>query len=223
MMTRGPILALDTATATAVIALGEHDGRLVASASWQAGFRHGEELLTRLDVLLAAERVALASLGAIVVGIGPGAFTGLRVGLATAKGLAHGLGRPIVGIPTSTALLAAVGSPPADRALLLPAGHADRVLVHAGTTRILPDGSEPELGAAVGIVAVDLAGRAPTAAIEAGAAAVTGLGAALLRLGAARLAAGDVDDLDRLVPAYVTLPRGVREESGAMEWSRDPR
>ncbi len=45
----------------------------------------------------------------------------------------------------------------------------------------------------------------------------------MLRLAAARLAAGDVDDLARLVPEYVTLPRGVRSEGGEVSWSRDPR
>ena len=89
---RGSILVFDTATTLAVVGLGRRDGRLLAEATWTAGYRHGEELLARIDGVLAEAGVGLDALGAIVVGTGPGAFTGLRVGLATAKGLAHGLG-----------------------------------------------------------------------------------------------------------------------------------
>jgi hypothetical protein len=73
------------------------------------------------------------------------------------------------------------------------------------------------------LVAVDLEGRAPPVAVHRGAMAQRGLGPALLRLGAVRLAAGDTDDVARLVPQYVTLPRGVSEERGEVEWSHAPR
>ena len=107
-MTRpGRILVIDTATTRAVIALGEADGTLVAQRGWVAGYRHGEELLARIEGLLAELGQAPAALGGVVVGTGPGAFTGLRVGIATAKGLAHALGLEVVGVPTSAALLAA--------------------------------------------------------------------------------------------------------------------
>jgi hypothetical protein len=53
-----------------------------------------------------------------------------------------------------------------------------------------------------------------------GAGASAALGASLVRLGAARLARGDVDELARLVPEYVTLPRGVTRVRGEVEWSR---
>ena len=163
-----------------------------------------------------------------MVGTGPGAFTGLRVGLATAKGLAHGLELPLVGISTAQALLAAAMADPllGDRApvLLQPAGPADRILVRPGAAPILlPAGTEPELTADEVLVAIDLDGRAPDDALERGAVARAGMAAALVRLGAARLAAGDVDDLAGLVPEYVTLPRGVRAEVGEVAWSHDRR
>src|SRR5262245_63665484 len=98
----GTILAIDTATSRVVVARGRSDGTLVDQASWDAGYRHGEALLPAIERLLApvGGRVALS---AVVVGTGPGAFTGLRVGIATAKGIAHGLGCPIVGVPTGIA------------------------------------------------------------------------------------------------------------------------
>jgi tRNA threonylcarbamoyl adenosine modification protein YeaZ len=230
---RGPLLAFDTATTVAVVALGDAAGRLLAETSWTAGYRHGEELLARIDALLSSAGVELGALGGIVVGTGPGAFTGLRVGLATAKGLTHGLGIPIVGVATSTALLQGAAdaegpeSPGSSEVgplvLLLPAGPSDRILVAAGIPRLLVGDADPDIGIGARLVAVDLAGRAPADAVERGERARAGLAAALVRIGVERLAAGATDDLAALVPEYVTLPRGVHAEAGAVEWSRDPR
>jgi tRNA threonylcarbamoyl adenosine modification protein YeaZ len=212
----GPILVIDTATTQAVIALGRSDGTLLDARSWTAGYRHGEELLARIETLLHDQGMAPADLGGLVVGTGPGAFTGLRVGLATAKGLAHALSLPIAGVATAAALLASAGDAPGAPVLLLqPAGPSDRVLSRAGMTPvILPGGTDPDLRPGERLVAVDLAGRAPEDAQDLGDAARTGLADALLAAGAARLAAGDADDLATLVPEYVTLPRGVREAPG---------
>ena len=219
------ILALDTATTRAVVALGDAGGELLAEDSWPAGFRHGEELLARIDALLTARSLGLDAVAGIVAGTGPGAFTGLRVGLATAKGLAHGLGRPLVGVSTAAALLAAAArsGAPQPLALLVPAGPSDRVLVHGATIELLRGGTEAELPAGTSLIAVDLEGRAPEAAVARGVRAVAGLGRALVSIGAARLAAGDGDDLAAVVPEYVTLPRGVREQVGEVSWSRGHR
>lgn len=221
----GPLLAIDTATATAVVALGDAAGTMLDQLSWTAGYRHGEELLVRLDELLGRNGTRIGAIGAIVVGTGPGAFTGLRVGLATAKALAHALERPIVGVSTGRALLASPGVAGAlPSALLLPAGPTDRVVVLPdGHAELLPGGSEPDLAPGTTIVAVDLDGRAPAVACARGESARAGLGAALLGLGAARLADGSIDDPAALVPEYVTLPRGVGGSGGEMRWSRDPR
>ena len=205
----GPLLVVDTATTRALVVLGDPDGTPRAERTWVAGYRHGEELLVRIEGLLRDESVATADLGGLVVGTGPGAFTGLRVGIATVKALAHALRIPVVGVSTGEALLAAAGGGP--RVLLQPAGPNDRVLTRAGAApRILPGGEEPDIGPDETLVAVDLDDRAPVDAVAAGLAAHDALGSALLRAGATRLAAGDVDDLATLAPEYVTLPRGVR-------------
>jgi len=225
-MTAGPVLAIDTSGTSALVALGEAGGRLLAERRWAAGYRHGEELLSRIDEMLIAAGVAVLDLGGIVVATGPGAFTGLRVGLATAKGLAHGLGVPIAGVPTSEALLEAAGVAGAiegtGAALLLPAGPSDRVIVIDGVARLLRGGEDPELDPATTLVAVDLPNRAPAEALARGARAEAGLAAALMRLGLARIAAGG-DDVARLVPEYVTLPRGVPVAKGEVRWSHDHR
>lgn len=216
----GSLLAIDTATSRVVVARGAADGTLEDAATWEAGYRHGEALLPSIERLLTPVG-GRAAIGAVVVGTGPGAFTGLRVGIATAKGLAHGLGCPIVGVPTGAALLAVV---PEASALLLPAGPSDRVLVRAGQpSRLLPGGTEPELRAGEVLLAVDLEGRATEAALERGREARNGLAASLLRLGAERLAQVGGDDLEALVPDYVTLPRGVTATTGEVAWSHGPR
>ena len=224
------ILAIDTATSRALLALGSADGRLAGVRTWVVGYRHGETLLTELTTFLDERGTALPDLTGIVVGTGPGAFTGLRVGLATAKALAHALSLPIAGVSTAEALLEAAatlgaGETARSLVLLLPAGPNDRVLVRAGTApRLLPGGTEPDLADGERLMAVDLDGRAPEQAIARGERhRGDDLAAALLRIGAARLARGAGDDLARLVPEYVTLPRGVNTTSGEVEWSRDLR
>ena len=238
------ILVIDTATSEAVVGLGGSPGGNdgpdgpggIAVRTWPVRHQHGETLLPTLTAFLAEQGATLADLRGIVVGTGPGAFTGLRVGLATAKGLAHGLGLPIVGVSTAEALLEAArasgdaGDTDAGDAvagsllLLLPAGPNDRVAVRSGQLpELLPGGEEPTIDLRDRIVAVDLEGRAPADAVTRGDAARNGLARALFRLGAARLAAGEPDDLAGLVPEYVTLPRGIRASSGEVTWSRDHR
>jgi tRNA threonylcarbamoyladenosine biosynthesis protein TsaB len=222
--TAGPqtnILAIDSATTRVVVAVGTLAGALIDATEWPAGYRHGETLLPTIAALLERLELTSASVAAIVVGTGPGAFTGLRVGIATAKGMAHALGVPLVGVSTADGLLK--GAPP-DAVLLLPAGPADRLVVVPGQqARLVPAGEDPSVPSGATLVAVDLADRAPADALERGETARAGLGASLLELGAARLAEGQVDDLAGLVPEYVTLPRGVKAESGEVSWSRDPR
>lgn len=220
-MSRTWLLAIDTATSTVVVAAGAPDGSVIGVRTFAAEHRHGSHLLPTIERVASEGGLSLADLVGVIVGTGPGAFTGLRVGLATAKVLAHELGVPLVGIATGAALLAAEGG---GGPLLLPAGPHDRTLVeHGSEPRLLavdPDAAEPP-----GAVAVDLLGRASAPALERGTRAVAALPATLLALGAARLASGDVDDPERLVPAYVSLPRGVTTEvgEGGVAWSRDPR
>ena len=215
------ILAIDSATTRVVVAVGTLTGALIEATDWPAGYRHGETLLPAIAALLDRLELVPTSAAAMVVGTGPGAFTGLRVGIATAKGMAHSLGVPIIGVPTTDALL--VGAP-ADAVLLLPAGPSDRLLVRRGLpAQLVRAREELELPADAWLIALDLPDRAPEEALARGETARARLGAALLGIGAARLVAGDVDDLAGLVPDYVTLPRGVRAEVGEVSWSRDPR
>ena len=222
---RAWILGIDTATSRVVVAAATPDGEFLGASSWEAGYRHGEQLLPAIGRLHGELNLRRSRIAGIVVGTGPGAFTGLRVGIATAKALAHALDRPIVGVSSGEALIAAAADPDgAAIVLLLPAGPSDRTGVRSGQApALLPGGQEPQLAAGEFLVAVDLDGRAPADASARGERARDGLAASMMRLGTARLAAGDADDLARLVPDYVTLPRGVRASSGEVAWSHDPR
>ena len=97
------ILAIDTATETASLALAREDGEVVATLGWRAGRNHTMELHPAIDQMLGQTRIAVTDLTGVVVTIGPGSFTGIRIGLATAKGLSLGRDIPIVGIETLAA------------------------------------------------------------------------------------------------------------------------
>jgi tRNA threonylcarbamoyladenosine biosynthesis protein TsaB len=91
------LLAIDTSTDRAVLALANEEGRLWV-ATTAAGRRHGRDLLPRLDELLDSAGTRSDGLGAIAVGLGPGSYTGLRVGVTAAKTLAYVTGAPLVGL-----------------------------------------------------------------------------------------------------------------------------
>lgn len=97
------VLALDTSTVIASIAVTEARA-LLAEIDGPAEAKHGETLLSVIEAALARARVTLAQVNLLAAGIGPGSFTGVRVGLATAKGLALATGKPLVGIVSLRAM-----------------------------------------------------------------------------------------------------------------------
>ncbi|MEU1198569.1 tRNA (adenosine(37)-N6)-threonylcarbamoyltransferase complex dimerization subunit type 1 TsaB [Streptomyces sp. NPDC005813] len=97
------LLALDTATPAVTVAL--HDGTsVIASSSQVDARRHGELLLPAVDRVLAEAGHRLDAVTGIVVGVGPGPYTGLRVGLMTADTFGLALGVPVHGVCTLDAL-----------------------------------------------------------------------------------------------------------------------
>jgi len=98
------ILAIDTATRSASLAV--HDGASVrAEFTWDTSDHHTVELMPRIVELLAQINISIEQISGLGVSIGPGSFTGVRVGVALAKGLAVSRGIPIVGV-RSTGILA---------------------------------------------------------------------------------------------------------------------
>ena len=106
------VLALDTATPTLVAGLARwtpQDGALVlAERAVPSSNRHAELLTPAIAAALAEAGLAMADLDAVVTGLGPGPFTGLRVGVVTAAALADARGLPVVG----DCSLDAIGSGP---------------------------------------------------------------------------------------------------------------
>lgn len=90
-------LTIDTASEMASVGLSQ-EGALVAELTWRCPRNHSAELLPTLQYLMQRAGVDKSDLQAIFVCTGPGGYTGLRVGVSTAKGLAFALGLPLVGV-----------------------------------------------------------------------------------------------------------------------------
>jgi len=105
------ILALDTTTRAGSVAVADDD-RVLAVVAGDATRTHGERLPGEIERALERARVAAGDLNLLVVATGPGAFTGLRIGLASIQGLAMALQVPVTGVSALDALaLAALGDP----------------------------------------------------------------------------------------------------------------
>ncbi len=122
------LLAIDTATR--VMSLALHDGQgLLSEQSWHTGNRHTEELAPAIHNMLKACNIPMQDLTALAVSIGPGSYTGLRIGVSLAKGIAAAHNLPIVGLTTLDTL--AAGQPYYQNGTGLIA------IVHAGRGRII--------------------------------------------------------------------------------------
>ncbi len=126
------LLALDTSAERGSLALFEGE-RLLAESWLDAGERHAASLLVSLDRLLASCARPLDSVEQIALSIGPGSFTGLRIGLASALGLAFGTARTLVPVPTLAALATQSGVEP--QVAVAPILDARRGEVYAGLYR----------------------------------------------------------------------------------------
>jgi tRNA threonylcarbamoyladenosine biosynthesis protein TsaB len=93
------ILGIDTATPQVGCAIGGHEG-VLASFHAARGRRHAETLVPAIQFICQQTHIELSEIGVIAVDVGPGMFTGLRVGVATAKAMASALRIPMIGVPS---------------------------------------------------------------------------------------------------------------------------
>jgi len=210
------IIALESASSDPSLALASGDGTAFATDGWEGEGRQASELLPHLLVLLARAGRELGETTALGVGIGPGSFTGLRVSMSLAKGMALALGVPLVGVPSLDAWLAAE---PDAHAAAARAGAQDAFLLMRGE-------AVPRVVA--GAELASLVGGSPVVAPSELAAAF-GLGGALsprraataVAIQAARRLTEDSrgDELERLEPWYLRTPRGIDPAQGeVVKW-----
>ena len=166
----GLVLGIETATALGGVAVVSGDGRLLGEITLLGRESHSERIIPAAGELLEALGARQEDLGAVAVSSGPGSFTGLRTGLAAAKGLAFARGVPLFGVPTLEAL--AANAPPASGTVcaVLGArrGECFRALFDvgdAGPVRRTPDELVPEAAFAASLPAGCLViGEAPPGA-----------------------------------------------------------
>lgn len=99
------VLGIDTATLVCSAAIAE-PARIVSELTMYTRRTHSERLMPAIQQLISDAGLSPQDLGGIAVSIGPGSFTGLRIGITTAKSMAFALGIPVVGVPTLDALAA---------------------------------------------------------------------------------------------------------------------
>ena len=126
------ILALETATMCGSVAILT-ENRCVAEFSLQTGETHSRRLLAGVDWLLQETGIERSAIDAVAVSLGPGSFTGLRIGLATAKGLAMASGAKLIGIGTLDGLAAQFLA--AENILICPVLDARKKEVYCGFFR----------------------------------------------------------------------------------------
>lgn len=215
------VLGLDTATWTAAVGVAR-DGVVLAETAERAARSHIAELPRLVERALAAAAIGIADVEGLAISIGPGSFTGLRIGLGLAKGLAFAGGLPLAAVPTLEALAAVADAAPG--ATVCAALDARKREVYAACFRVAADGMPRRLGPDEALAPEVLAARLPAGTVlvgDAGDAYPDAFGSVAIRpftthhprggivarLGAARIATGDVPDLGTLEPCYVRPPQ----------------
>jgi tRNA threonylcarbamoyladenosine biosynthesis protein TsaB len=154
------ILGIETATARVGCAIGGHEG-VLALFEVTRGRRHAEVLVPAIQAALERAEVGIDEIGCVAVDVGPGLFTGMRVGIATAKSLAHALRVPTIGISSLDLLAFPLRH---SRRTIVAVIDARRGEVYSARYRAVPGGvqrlSEPVVGSADDLAAdVEAAGE----------------------------------------------------------------
>ncbi len=123
------ILNIDTSTAVCSVALAK-DGQTIALKENNEGLNHSVLLGMYVDEILRNNHLTVASLDAVAVSMGPGSYTGLRIGVSLAKGLCFGSGKPLIAVPTLQALALSVADKIQEDALYCPMIDARRMEVY---------------------------------------------------------------------------------------------
>lgn len=98
------ILSIETTTTNCSVALSKYGETVVLKEDYDNNYSHAERLHVYIDTVLKQANMSQTDLDAIAVSKGPGSYTGLRIGVSSAKGLSYALGIPLIAIPTLEAL-----------------------------------------------------------------------------------------------------------------------
>jgi tRNA threonylcarbamoyladenosine biosynthesis protein TsaB len=216
------LLAIDTSTIQTGLACYDQQG-LLGECTWQSGRDHSAQLLPQLTLLLRHLGRARGEIRAIAVALGPGSWSGLRVGMSTAKGFALSRGVPIIGIGTLDALLYQYERPGATTIPLIRLGrerfatgtahkHGARRTAIEPRNVTLAEISAETTGRALFCGDVDadvqavLSERLGSRALFPSPAAIARRPGYLAELAWQRLQAGEGDDLATLEPIYLGEP-----------------
>lgn len=233
------ILAIDTSEEIGVIALGSEQ-RVLAEYDFHCRMSLLRRLLPNIERVLDDSGHTVNNIDGIVVALGPGSFTGLRIGVTTAKSLAYTLGKPVVGVGTLDAI--ALSSAPTASDLICPMIHArsgevfwalydatgemrivdpDVSTVHSVLTLLAERGQSIHFcGSGASKNHEDIRHKLGNNATVAAPRSEFGRGAALLDIGSRRLREGSIDDAMSLTPLYIRKPTPViRLETGEFERS----
>lgn len=216
-------IAIDTSTDMASLALVQ-DETILVETTWRCQQNHNMQLLPRLSRLLEQSGLDIKSAEGIIVARGPGSYTGLRVGISSAKGLAFSLGIPIVGISTLEAdayqhaetglpvgsilnigrgeIAAATYQMKGKKWVRLAAEHittVDALCSEITTKTVL-------CGEYLPLVAAEIKKRLKQMAVIPSPAALLRRAGFLAELGLKRIKAGDCDDSATLQPLYLRAP-----------------
>lgn len=132
------IIGFETATLTGSVAVVD-ESSVIGEISLNVKATHSEKLMVAMDQLLVISGLTINDMDGIAISVGPGSFTGLRIGLSAAKGLAFASGKPLIAIPTLDALALNV---PFSKHLVCPVLDARKGEVYAAIYR--PDGQIPQ-------------------------------------------------------------------------------
>ena len=231
------LLAIDTATRRVGVAIGCESGLLgsieLGGAGTEGPPRHAEQLAPAIEYLCAETRVSLEQIAAIAVGVGPGMFTGLRVGVTTAKVLAQALRVPVISVPSLDLIAYPLRHA---SALVVPVVDARRHEVYYAIYRPLPGGlqrvSEYELATADD-VAAELQSRGEEAIVAGDGAArfrsifseldrveLAGPSYAVPSLSALVELAAGCYEREQFVPASEVVPMYLRRSDAEIAWER---
>ena len=217
------ILGIETSTKTGSVAVVSEQA-IVAQYSLNIEVTHSERLMATVDRVLKDTGLAIADMDAFAVAIGPGSFTGLRIGLATVKGLVLATGKPVAAVPTLRALAALV---PFSAYPVCPMLDARKHEVYAalyrvegdGPAQLMPEATVPIsdlasritgktvfIGEAASLYRADIEERLGDRALFGPRSASLPSAGTVAELGLSMIKSGVRVDADSLTPLYIRRP-----------------